>query len=55
MLKFIKKVIVIMIHLSITFLFFTYRIIHNFIEKHKSKIKEILSKIDEELKKQVIL
>lgn len=54
MLKFIKKVLIIIIHLSINFLFFTYRIIHNFIEKNKGNIKKTLSKIDEELMKLVI-
>ena len=51
MVKFIKKFVFITIHLIINFLFFTYRIIHKFFVKNKTKIKETLLNIDEVLKK----
>lgn len=53
MLKFIKKLLIIIIHLSINFLFFTYRIIHKFLEKNKGNIKNTLEKLDNELIKMV--
>lgn len=55
MVKFIKKFILILIHLIINFLFFTYRIIHKFFIKNKSKIKETLLNIDEVLKRNIAI
>ena len=55
MVKFIKKFVLILIHLIINFLFFTYRIIHKFFIKNKSKIKETLLNIDEVLKRNIAI
>ena len=55
MVKFIKKFVLILIHLIINFLFFTYRIIHKFFMKNKSKIKETLLNIDEVLKRNIAI
>ena len=55
MVKFIKKFVFITINLIINFLFFTYRIIHKFFVKNKSKIKETLLNIDEVLKRNIAL
>lgn len=53
MLNFIKKLIVIMIHLFINAIFLTYRIIHCFMEKYKGNIKKTLQNLDKELMKLV--
>lgn len=53
MLKFIKKLIVIIIHLFINGIFLTYRIIHKFMEKYKGNIKNTLGNLDKELMKLV--
>ena len=55
MVKFIKKFVLILIHLIINFLFFIYRIIHKFFIKNKSKIKETLLNIDEVLKRNIAI
>lgn len=53
MLNFIKKLIVIIIHLFINAIFLTYKIIHHFIEKYKGDVKKILQNLDKELMKLV--
>lgn len=53
MLNFIKKLIVIMIHLFINAIFLTYKIIHCFMEKYKGNIKKTLQNLDKELMKLV--
>lgn len=53
MLNFIKKLIIIMIHLFINAIFLTYKIIHKFMEKYKGRIRNTLGNLDKELMKLV--
>lgn len=49
MLKFIKKVIILTIHLTIIILYFTIKSLHHFIEKNKTSMKKIIKKVDAKL------
>ena len=51
MIKILRNLILITIHLLINFTFIMYKIIHKFSEKYKGKIKKILIDIDDEVKK----
>jgi len=51
MIKILRNIILITIHLFINFIFFTYRIIHGFSNKYKGDIKKILISLDNEVKK----
>lgn len=51
MIKILRNIILVSIHLLINFIFFTYKIIHSFTEKNKEGIKKFLLSIDNEVKK----
>lgn len=51
MIKILRNILLITIHLFINFIFFTYRIIHSFIEKNKGEMKKILISLDDEVKR----
>lgn len=51
MIKILRNIIVITIHLFINFIFLMYRIIHVFLAKYKGKIKKTLISIDNEVKR----
>ena len=51
MIKILRNILLITIHLFINLIFFIYRIIHVFLEKNKGDIKKILVSLDNEVKK----
>ena len=51
MIKILRNILLITIHLYINLIFFIYRIIHGFLEKNKGDIKKILVSLDNEVKK----
>lgn len=55
MIKILRNILLITIHLFINLIFFTYRIIHVFFEKNKGEIKKILISLDNEVKKVIAI